>query len=218
MKQTKFKIYKAENTLNGYVYIGATSKTVEERKKDHECKAKNNTGYEFQQAISTYGAEAFEWEEIDTASSPNELAQKEKEYIVEYNAQEEGYNKDSGGSIQKCVYQYNLKNGLLVNTLNSLQNASNAINVTKQFLSRICLGANNTYNGFYWSYTFKEPFIPQKDSRTKLVVQYDLKGNELQRFESISIANTSTNINKTCIAKVCRGERVSAGGFNWKYI
>ena len=76
-------IYKATNSVNGFVYVGATTKTIRDRKKDHLSKATSGESGKFQEAISTYGAEAFFWEQIDTASSIDELALKEKQYIQE---------------------------------------------------------------------------------------------------------------------------------------
>ena len=58
-------IYKAQNRENGDVYIGATTKTVEERKADHIQKSEIGTGSYFQEAIGTFGPEAFSWEQIE---------------------------------------------------------------------------------------------------------------------------------------------------------
>jgi len=187
--QLNYIIYKAENTENGYVYVGATTKSVEERKKDHECKAKNGTGYKFQEAISTYGVEAFTWEQIDTATNHNELAQKEKEYILEYNSKDKGYNLDNGGGIAKQVYQYNISTETLVYTYSSLSEAGEQFGIDKKSLSKVCLSVNKTFNNFYWSYDYKEPFEPLKDFRNKSVIQCNKNGKELKTFKSVSEAS-----------------------------
>ena len=93
-------IYKAQNIENGSVYIGATTKSIYERMLDHIDRANRGESGKLQEAISTYGAEAFSWEQIDTASSVDELAQKEKGYVLEYDCKENGYNGDSGGGIK----------------------------------------------------------------------------------------------------------------------
>src|SRR5690606_25091730 len=95
-------------------HIGSTGDSLEKRKNDHIQKAKKGCGYKLQEAIGTYGAEAFSWEQIDTASSINELAEKEKHYIIEYDSLEKGYNADSGGGFKKNVYQYNMTDGTLI--------------------------------------------------------------------------------------------------------
>lgn len=216
--QSNFIVYKAENIQNGYVYVGSTTKSIEERKRDHEQKANNGQGYKFQEAISTYGTEAFSWEQIDTASSLDELAQKEKQYILEYNSREDGYNVDSGGGFKKTVYQYDLKSGKLLKQFDSLDSASNAVNAIKQQISRACLSVNKTFGGYRWSYEYKEPFIPEQDKRARTVKQYDSDGSWIKTFSSVAEASWETNVSKSSIAKVCRGERKTAGGYVWRYV
>jgi len=211
-------LYKAENDINGSVYIGATTKSIEERKKDHLQRANKTYSSKLHEAISTYGAEAFIWEQIDTASSSDELAQKEKQYVLKFNAKEEGYNADSGGGFKKTVYQYDLKEGKLMNKYNSLENAGISIDAKKQDISRVCLSVNNMLKGYYWSYEFKEPFIPNKDLRKKKVLQFSIDGDFLDKYSSVSEASSITGISKSCISKVCRGDRKSSGGFLWEYI
>ena len=214
MKQD-YKIYKAENIENGFVYVGATTKSLEERIVDHLQKASKGTGSYFQEAIGTYGPEAFTWEQIDTAYNENELAQKEKNYILTYNSVEEGYNSDSGGGIKKTVYQYSKEDGSLVAEYNSLENAANTVSANKKSISNVCLGQNKTCKGFYWSYS--DSFTLPLDLRKRKVLQCDLEGNVIKEYESVSEASRLVDISKTCISRVCRGEREQSGGFLWKY-
>ena len=209
-------IYKAVNTITDEVYIGATTKSIEERKQDHIQKANKKVGGYFQEAIGTYGPEAFNWEEIDTASTNDELALKERKYILENNAVEEGYNSDRGGGITKTVYQYNL-DGSLKNTFEDLTSAGNSIGVRKQDISRTCWSVNHSLGGYLWSYEYREPFITEPDNRKKQVIQLNLDGEEITRFNSASEASRKTGISKTCISRCCRGERKSSSGFLWKY-
>lgn len=217
-QNNNFILYRAENTQNGYVYVGATKKSIEDRKKDHLKKSKKGKSYAFQNAIATYGADAFNWEQIDTAVTTNELAKKEKEYILEYNSKEQGYNSDSGGGIQKTVYQYDILTGVLVNKYSNLTDASATVGLTKQDLSKVCLSVNKVSNGFYWMYGFVDKFIPFEDGRKKKVHQYNIQGEFLKEFESVFEASKETGCNKTSIGKVSRGERKSCGGFIWKYL
>lgn len=216
-ENNNFQIYIAQNTINGYVYVGATSKTIDERKKDHLLKTKKEYKNKFHKAISTYGAEAFKWEQVDTASSFDDLARKEKEYVLKYNSKEAGYNSDLGGGIKKTVYQYDTITGKLLNKYADLKDASNAINATKKAVSKACLGVNKKYKGYYWSYDYKEPFEPNIDKRKKCVVQYAITGKIIKTFKSVAEASEKTGFNKSSIAKVCRGERKSCGGYLWSY-
>lgn len=210
-------IYKAENLIDGKVYIGATTTSINDRKKDHLQRVDKTYSGKFHEAISTYGAEAFKWEQIDTASNSDELAEKEKQYVLEYNSKEEGLNSDSGGGFKKTVYQYDLEEGILVNKYDSLESAGISIDAKKQDISRACLSVNNILKGYYWSYEFKEPFIPNKDLRKKEVQQFSIDGDFLAKYGSVSEAARITGLSKSCISKVCRAERKSSGGFLWEY-
>mgnify|MGYP000504151224 CR=1 FL=1 len=212
-------IYKVTNKKTNQIYIGATAKSITNRKKDHLKKSKKSSTrrYAFQQAISEYGMEAFKWEQIDTAVSLDDLAKKEKEYILKYNSQQEGYNADAGGGIQKTVYQYDIATRCLLNTYDNLTTAGAVINLKKNGLSNVCLGVNQVAGGFYWSYEKHDIFPLPNDSRRKKVRQYTTEGDFVNEYESVAEASKQTGCNKTCIAKVCRGNRLSSGGFKWEY-
>ncbi len=210
-------IYKVQNSVNGKVYIGATTNSIHQRKLDHTERAKRGEQGQFQEAIDTYGPEAFTWTQIDSANTVNELAQKEKKYVIHYDSKENGYNSDSGGGIQKTVYQYAIEEGSLVNTFDCLESAANVVSASKRSISSACLGINNTCKGYYWSYSLSIPFILQDDRRSKRVLQMDLKGVVIAEYKSVSDASKAIGISKTCIARVCRKERNHSGGFRWSY-
>ena len=216
MKNVNGIIYKVTNQATNENYIGATTKSIEERKIDHFQKSETNNCYKFQNAISTYGKDAFIWEQIDTASSIDELANKEIHYIEKFEANSKGYNSDKGGGFKKTIYKYNL-DGSLNSTYESLRDAGASINASKQDISRACWSVNHTLCGFLWSYNYVEPFMPETDNRKKEVLQYNLNGNLLARYVSASEASRKTGVSKTCITRCCRGERESSGGFIWKY-
>ena len=218
MKNNKFNIiYKAQNKLTGEVYIGATTQSIKKRKIDHIERSNRGVNGKLQEAIGTYGPEAFTWTQIDTASTINELAQKEKEYIVKYKSKGEILNNDCGGGFKKTVYQYSLDDGSLINTFDCLTSAANVVNATKQNISSACLGINKTCKGYIWSYSSTFP-INFKDNRKKKVAQLDLEDNFIAEYASIAEASNATGINKSSIAKVCRQERKQAGCYKWKYI
>ncbi len=209
-------IYRVTHKESGKVYVGASTKSIEERKKDHIKKSKKAKSYAFQQAIATHGPEAFKWEQIDTANNVDELAQKEKEYILKYNSKNEGYNTDGGGGFPKKVYQYSLVSGQLVCQYSSLQSAGNAVNAVKSAIGKACNSNSKTCKGYVWSYSSTFP-KHINDNRTKVVQQFSLKGQFINEYKSVSEASKETNCNKTSISKVCRGERKSCGNFCWKY-
>ncbi|WP_308991628.1 NUMOD1 domain-containing DNA-binding protein [Mariniflexile litorale] len=222
MKKNKLKsagiIYTVKCEITGEFYVGATTDSIHQRKIDHQERAKRGDKHPFAQAIATYGADAFTWKHTDTASTIDELARKEKEYIEKLDSKKQGYNADAGGGFKKTIYQYSIKDGSLVNTYHCLESAASAIGVYKNSIGNACIGQNKTCKGYYWSYNFCVPFNPDKDLRKKQVVQYSLSGKQLAIYESVAVASERTGISKTCISRVCRKERDKSGGFIWKYL
>ena len=210
-------VYKVKNEITDEIYIGVTSNSLENRIRDHLQKATKGLGYSFQEAIRTYGPDAFSWKQIDTAENPNDLAAKEKEYILKYSSIEKGYNSDSGGGIKKNVYQYNLEDGNLLYSYSDLESAGSAVSVDKKSISKACLGEIKNCKGFCWSYQLSDNFQPEPDRRRKQVFQFNFEGKFIENFKSVSKASEVTGINKSSIAKCCRGEYKSAGNYCWRY-
>lgn len=95
-------IYKATNLINGKVYIGQTTRTLEQRKNQHYRDSESNFDYVFYKAIRKYGKENFYWEVIDYAECRDGLNDKEVYWIDFYNSyckkeNSNGYNMTIGG-------------------------------------------------------------------------------------------------------------------------
>ncbi|MFP3041871.1 GIY-YIG nuclease family protein [Treponema primitia] len=92
-------IYKATGPT-GKVYIGQTTRKLQDRINGHKCDAlTHNAGGRFYYAIRKYGLDAFSWEQIDTANDHEDLQQKEIYWIAFYksNNANHGYNLTAGG-------------------------------------------------------------------------------------------------------------------------
>ncbi len=90
-------VYKAQFP-NGKVYVGITTKTLEERISQHMGSL--GDGLPFHNAIRKYGKENVIWEVIDTANSMENLNEKESRYIEYFNSFIKtncGYNCTLGG-------------------------------------------------------------------------------------------------------------------------
>lgn len=216
-ENTNFIIYKAQNILTGECYIGATTKSIQDRKQDHLQKANTGSYHKFHYAITTTGSDNFTWEQLDTASNSNELAEKETKYIYDFKAIENGYNSDRGGGIQKIIYQYDMNTKELVASYINLKSAAQSVNAKPKSISNACLGYNKTCMSYYWSYSNVVNTKEKSDTRKKQVVQYNLKREELARYISASEASRKTGVSKTCISRCCRGERDNSGGYIWNY-
>jgi hypothetical protein len=102
MKSKQWIIYCHTHIDSGRKYIGLTSRSMNERWKDHVYAAKSSKGgrWHFPNAIRKYGKDAFSHEilkeNIKTLEEANEL---EKEYIKEFDTRnlEKGFNLTEGG-------------------------------------------------------------------------------------------------------------------------
>lgn len=91
-------IYRATNVINGKVYIGQTTKSLEERMHKHANSLE--TKFIFQRAIEKYGIDNFEIEIVDVFYSKEECIEKEKLHIWlndSWENRELGYNLTPGG-------------------------------------------------------------------------------------------------------------------------
>lgn len=93
-------IYKITNLTSKKIYVGKTTKTIQQRWKRHVNDAMSNRlSTALACAIRKYGAHDFTIEEIDSAKSEQELNYKEKYWIEYYNSTDRniGYNLCPGG-------------------------------------------------------------------------------------------------------------------------
>ena len=87
-------IYKITNIVNNKVYIGQSIRPIEQRFKRHINDAvNNNLDTHFARAIRKYGQAKFVIEQIDIASSQDELNKKEQYWIKYYDSINKGYNE-----------------------------------------------------------------------------------------------------------------------------
>lgn len=94
-------VYKATNTVNGKIYVGKTSYTLNQRIWDdggHKHKVDGGSKIYFHCAIRKYGFEAFVWEIISESNDLAELRQIEMDQIRLLDSYgPKGYNLTIGG-------------------------------------------------------------------------------------------------------------------------
>lgn len=90
-------IYKVENTITQKVYIGKTTKTLNERKKTHFKKIRMGVKSHFYDSIRKYGEKSFTWSEIISCNTIEILNEMEIIFINKYNSFKDGYNMTLGG-------------------------------------------------------------------------------------------------------------------------
>ena len=97
-------IYKVTNKINGKIYIGQTTRPLNQRMSEHL--ANGRTSY-FDRALRKYGIQSFDVDVIDNAETKEELNEKEKYYIEFFNCKvPNGYNLTDGGEGQLGVRRF----------------------------------------------------------------------------------------------------------------
>ena len=94
-------IYKITNIQNNKVYIGQSIRPIEDRFERHINDALHNIlDTHLARAIRKYGKDNFYIEEIDSATTQEELTEKEQYWIRYYDSVKTGYNETD--ALNKC--------------------------------------------------------------------------------------------------------------------
>ena len=128
---------------------------------------------------------------------------------------------DTGLKITRGIIQYDLKMNK-ISEFNSAGEASRKLNISSTLIS----GCLTKYKGAQYTGDFifryaDEPLdltpITIIKGNSKRVIQYDLHGNEIKKFDSIKIASEELKINSDSISGVCSGKRKSVKDFIFKF-
>lgn len=93
--------------------------------------------------------------------------------------------------------------------------------------SERCRAANNTpeyltrhsqiIKKMWESEEYAEAHRGANNHRAQAVRQYDLDGNFINEFDTLTQATIKTGVNTSKICAVCKGRRKTAGGYRWAY-
>lgn len=156
-----YTIYKYTNKKNGKVYIGQTSKTLEERARTNGF---NYRGCRrFYNAIERYGWSSFEPEILEEVNSVEEANEREIYYINLYKSTDEeyGYNIAQGGDCKvasdetRKLISDNAKERYKDKTKNPMYGRKHSEETLKKQREKK-LGANNPMFGRHWNETQRE--------------------------------------------------------------
>jgi len=115
------------------------------------------------------------------------------------------------------IYQYD-KFGKFIKSYKNLKEISEKRGV--QANVRMCLigKLKQTQNSFWSFIKFDEyPFEKISFRKAKKIIQYDLNGNEIKKWVSITEASKSFKISNSSISDCCRNIKKTAAGYIWKY-
>lgn len=122
------------------------------------------------------------------------------------------------------IYQYSM-DGRLIKIWNSLTKAAKNVNGDKTGIYHCCVGKlsngdlKKTYLGYIWSYIpLNENELKERitDYNLVRVQQFDLEGNLLHTYKSISEAAKAVHCSSSAISMACSGIRNSIKGYIWK--
>ena len=154
-----YYIYKIENLVNHKKYIGLTNNIARRRARhftDLRCHRHDNKF--LQKEFDIYGQENFSFETLFSGEvTPEEIGNKEKEYISLYDSYKNGYNQNEGGNFGPNNGGTKLTQSDIYNILSALEFMSkpgqvlaNIYNVSRTTISRIKRGINhNQYKEEY---------------------------------------------------------------------
>ena len=221
-------VYLVTNKINGKQYVGQTVRPVEERWKDH-CRVKDENY--FHRAIRKYGADNFSVEVIDTATTPEELDEKEVYWIKKLNCLfPNGYNLRDGGNVSgrgkfgvynpkaKLIYQFRL-DGSMVNGYYGVGEAERLTGYCPSSILRSLKTKTMLTGGCLWFYA--DEFTPEllreridnHSPRRKAVVCRETG----EVFESLSAAARKYGTQATCVSLCCKGKAKTTAGYHWSY-
>ena len=202
-------IYTFKNKINGKIYVGQTCRSFKERTGEHL----RHSETVFDKALLKYGIENFEYAIIDTATTIDELNEKEIYWIKKLNSLKPfGYNLCLGGN----------------NTLgyNHREDTKEKMRLAKKGMFK---GKENPFYGKKhndetrrkmkeaWTESRKDELRQMtKTRKTHTVKVRNIDTGEV--FDSIKAAGEKYNIEPTHITRVCKGRRKSTGGFRWEYV
>lgn len=229
-------VYSFTNKINQKMYIGMTTRTIEERIKSHVYEAYNPNSLvynaPFKRAIRKYGIEGFKLEIICDNLTKDEAIQLERELILKHQTyykykNSNGYNATVGGenvSRPKDRVVQLTDAGELVHTFSS---AHEAEHVYGRGIKEHCSNISKRGQpfGYYWLYekdylNFNnqaevEHFI--RYNRTRSIVQLTKDGDYIKTWDSIKQASIQTGLSVGNISSVCSKNRCSTGEYVFMY-
>lgn len=208
---TTFKIYIHKLKVDGRVYVGQTSSSMEERAGSNGYRYKHCP--KFWHAIQKYGWESFEHILIKDGLTLDEANQLEDELILKYNSIENGFNINRGGrnhfwtdEQRKIMSERNMgeKNPNYGKPRSEeTKKKIGAANAVAQLGKH---HSEETKKKMSKSHRKQEPIL--------CVETGNIYNDAVEAAESIGKKASAANH----IREVCAGKRLSAYSYTWKYL
>ena len=201
-------IYKITNLIDGKVYIGLTTRTVEMRWKEH-CR---HDSLEVDKAIQEYGKYNFTIETLEECDD-SILDDREQYWINYYNSYNNGYNQTLGGREENCIVTNKI--GIVLDLWSQGLTVNKIVEATKLNVETVRSYLNK--NGVDHQMIRDRANKALSKYHSKPVLQYDLNGNFIKEWPSSKEAGNELKISAGNIRSVCAGQRKTCANFIWKY-
>lgn len=225
----KFIVYKYTSPSGG-VYIGQTSKNIEERARElgkgYTIISKKDGHYlqpALAKAIIKYGFDNFKKEVLYENLTSQEADEKEIELIAKYRKYGECYNVADGGKAVNGVNYTKIKqyelDGTYIREWDSIEDACYFLGDIKYSsnISACCCYRKHRAYGYIWRYANDTSKVePLKPYREK-ICQFTKYGKYIATYKTLVDAYKKTNIKTSCIGNVLNGWSKTAGGYIWKF-
>ena len=225
VKNKKWCVYKHTNKINQKVYIGITSQNPKYRWANGE----GYKGQGFYYAIKKYGWNNFTHEILEKNLTQEKACEREKYYIDLYNSKNSsyGYNRTNGGENARIgsdnfrarkILQCEL-NGDIIREWDCITDAANHLKIAKTTINNCLSKEKNSAGGYLWFYIEDidkiEPYVAYQNQNKKQIVQYDLNGDFVREWDSITEAENYYN--NSGIASCLKNNCWTSNGYLWFY-
>lgn len=223
-------VYCYTNNLNNKKYIGITSRSLEERERNHiyESRNKSNKCYNspFKRAIRKYGIQSFNKEILDIVDTLEEACELEKYYIEKFQTyykykNSNGYNATIGGELLQMpkdrVVQIDKETLDVIKTWNSISEAEHTIG------GSIYEVVNDHTRQAINSYWFYERYFDQiKDSYKEsiridnnYICQISSERKLIKIWSGSNVISRELGISQGNISSCCIGIREMSNSCYW---
>lgn len=201
------EVYKITNKVTNKIYIGITNQGSGARYRHHWYESRIGEPSPIHRSMAKYGEDNFTLEIIDFADTYDELKEKEKYWIKQYNSTDKsiGYNLTEGGDgTFGRKHSEETKERIRQKALGRKVSEE-----TKKKMSETRLGKCSDKQ--------REHLLKLTVGQSKKIYQYDTDFNLIGEYNSIKEASKITGIDRNTIGRQLKKE-VNPGDWRVKFI
>lgn len=201
------EVYKITNKVTNKIYIGITNQGSGARYRHHWYESRIGEPSPIHRSMAKYGEDNFTLEIIDFADTYDELKEKEKYWIKQYNSTDKsiGYNLTEGGDgTFGRKHSEETKEKIRQKALGRKVSEE-----TKKKMSETRLGKCSDKQ--------REHLLKLTVGQSKKIYQYDTDFNLIGEYNSIKEASKITGIDRNTIGRQLKKE-VNPGDWRVKFI